>query len=1038
MPFFTRVFRSKDSNTVKKTSKNPVVEDSGPAKPTWTDAWQRTEVAPEEVQELLRGCTQELKARANHHIVSLSPPRTALHTPFILLPFRPSVDASAARTFIRNYFTQSLEKGSPLGGDALSQELRLSDPMVICSVMKWCWSRLPGGVVTWEAYELFKVGEQGLDMLIKIADSQFARDAFTTFIPISIDSDARTKIIFDFFDLLAAIAAHGKNNGLGGRKLSRYAGWWAFDHVDTGNGFESAYKNWAMAADATSHLFFAYLRSLSPESRGMGSISTLPIALQTLVQATEYPPEIPTLLQVSTTKVVMIVDTVSPTPFALLRRAKNFEYRDSDEHLQEFSSFDEPLRALTDECVRVLRCISSTNQSVAPEPTSSPREATWSRFEDMGFGSALESESAGGKDTSTAKKEFGGGLRSAPQSGGGDLGRPMTPSWADFMSSGFSDEKLLRAPVTPMLLPPDKVLPPIAMGRGQSSQSHKRVLDSEPSIDPGELASITTLDLDDSFWWVWISSLAGEEPVSRKAVFGRCALLETVIKNTKWLVLEEQVKGAAPEPEPGAYIVEKKRFFGFSTRKRLGRRKSSAKKVSAVEEAYKRPDNQAPQSKSSIAPDQHARIQAAAAALQRRHREEQEAVHESRTRNRDTTYSKTNSVMTLQPSIMNEASHALKWASNYDKHAYRTAYLSDTRAGTGTVTEEEKGQGTDRLTPPASPAPNTSTKQPPPVPKDNTPPSQNIAVEGTRVAEGNEERRNGSTSAPVQQMTTSESLPRQSVDSTEDSSRKLKKKPGNTGFKSMFGTKKKNDQDARPPMKPTGAERSAVAAARAALEGKAKASQEQPTRPSTLRKKPAPQTPPKEAPKASVETPTTPKVEEHPAPLAAETRPAAVEAPHASPANDERPRHPREAEYDTLSRVDTNERAAADQEFSRFDQGPLLDQPAFVPAESPVSESYPKKEEDKENEKPIAAKTDETQKDTSAQDRAPSPSDQSINPSYDRWAQIRKNAAERAALERPRLSEDGGNTSEEESFESRAARIKARVAELTGNMQANK
>lgn len=76
-------------------------------------------------------------------------------------------------------------------------------------------------------------------------DSQLARDAFSTFIPISIDSDARSKIIFDFFDLLTAIAAHGKSNGLGGRKLSRYAGWWAFEHTDTGNGFEAAYKNWA-------------------------------------------------------------------------------------------------------------------------------------------------------------------------------------------------------------------------------------------------------------------------------------------------------------------------------------------------------------------------------------------------------------------------------------------------------------------------------------------------------------------------------------------------------------------------------------------------------------------------------------------------------------------------------------------------------------------------------------------------------------------------------------------------------------------------
>lgn len=81
---------------------------------------------------------------------------------------------------------------------------------------------------------------------ILLLDSQLARDAFSIFIPISVDNDsARTQIIFDFFDLLTAIAAHGKSNGLGGRKLSRYAGWWAFEHSDTGNGFEAAYKNWA-------------------------------------------------------------------------------------------------------------------------------------------------------------------------------------------------------------------------------------------------------------------------------------------------------------------------------------------------------------------------------------------------------------------------------------------------------------------------------------------------------------------------------------------------------------------------------------------------------------------------------------------------------------------------------------------------------------------------------------------------------------------------------------------------------------------------
>ncbi|CEL07373.1 hypothetical protein ASPCAL10530 [Aspergillus calidoustus] len=992
MSFFSRVFRSKDSNAAKKGSKSPAAASTVPAKPAWTDAWQRTEIAPEEVQQLLRACTQEFKARA-------------LQTPFMLLPFRPSSDTVTARTFIRNYFSQSMKRGSPFAGDELAQELRLTDPMVLCSIMKWCWSRLPGGVVTWEAYELFKVGEQ---------DSQFARDAFSTFIPISVDSDARTKIIFDFFDLLTAIAAHGKSNGLGGRKLSRYAGWWAFEHTDTGNGFEAAYKNWASAADATSHLFFAYLRSLSPDTpRGLSGISALPIALQTLVQATEYPPETPTLLQVSTTKVVMIVDTVSPTPFALLRRAKNFEYRDSDHHLQEFAGYEDPLKALTDECLRVLKCISSTNQSNAvSEPSASNRDASWSRFEDLGFGGALDATLEESSSISTsAPKDFGGSLRSVPHSGGGDLGRPTTPSWADFMSSGFSgdDSASFKAPVAPLLLPPDKVLPPIAAVRGQSSQSHKRGLNGlndETSIDPGELASIANLELDDSFWWVWISSLAGEEPAARKAVFGRCALLETVIRNAKWLVLEEQVKGAAPEPEPGAYIVEKKRFFGFSTRRnKLGRRKSSAKKINSVEDSYKRPNNQAPHSKASIAPDQHARIQAAAAALQRKHREEQELANGTKSNAAQySSYStKTNSIMTLQPSILNEASQAMKWASNYDKHAVRAAYLKDSRAGTGAVTDEQKEQPTPSIT--------ASTKQPPAAPpKDATPAETTTAP---NVTQKNADEAKVSTK-PVAKATMAPP-PKDSVDA--DVPHKLKKKPANTGFKNMFGASKKKEPEAKPPTKPTPAEGSAVAAARAALEGKAKASQG--NGPATLRKKPAPVAAPVKPTKADT------KVAPEPPAVVAPAQPSAPEAqapPAPSPqVMTDKPKIRREAEYDALSRVDTNEQVAADREFSRFDQGPLLDQPAFAPEDSPTQETLP------ENAKiePVSPPS--------------SPPRGGNNTSQDRWAQIRKNAAERVAQAEVRTStadDDGGNTSEEESFETRAARIKARVAELTGNMQA--
>ena len=69
-------------------------------------------------------------------------------------------------------------------------------------------------------------------------DSNFARHAFDTFIPISVDSEARKRIIFDFFDLLSYVAA------MGGRKLSRLAGWWAFEFVEDGKGFDGGYRTW--------------------------------------------------------------------------------------------------------------------------------------------------------------------------------------------------------------------------------------------------------------------------------------------------------------------------------------------------------------------------------------------------------------------------------------------------------------------------------------------------------------------------------------------------------------------------------------------------------------------------------------------------------------------------------------------------------------------------------------------------------------------------------------------------------------------------
>ncbi|KAL2405779.1 hypothetical protein ABEF95_001361 [Exophiala dermatitidis] len=1108
MPFFSRVFKSKDAASKKAPA--PVANGDAHKKVQWSDAWLRTRVDPEEVSELLHMCTAELKSRD-------------LNVPFLLLPFRPSSDPSAARTFVRNFFLPPHNR-DPLRGDALERELRMTEAMLLISVIKWCWARLPGGVVSWEVYEGFRVGEK---------DSGFARDAFSTFVPLGVDSPARLQIVQDFFDLLAAVAAHGKANGLGGHKLSRYAGWWAFEHYDTGKGFESGYESWANAADATSHLFFAYLRSLSPDAGKTSGILGLPRSLQQLLSSTEYPPK-HALLSNEVTKVVMIVDIVSPTPYALLRRAKNFEYRDDDRALQRFASYEDPVEALTDECRRVLKAISSTNQShVSNAKTStSLADPSWSRFEDIGFGSSLEDEDEDEEDDGVLVRRPRATRPIHPSArprGYADLARPTTPSWADFLSSGFADENGNKAPA-PILLPPDKILPPIqsTMIRGQSSQSHRRNLDAQPSLDPGELASITRINVDDSFWWVWISSLASEEPTSRKAVFGRCALIETVLPDGQWMVMEEQVKGAAPEPAVGAYIAEKKTFLGFTTKRgRLGRRRSGSKKSPLTPEPQFDTSH-----RPTLAPDQQAKIQQAAAELSRKRqveeRAEQAAVATRRGRTQDfRAPSKTNSIFTLGPFIKDEASPALQWANQYDKKTIRAKYLGDTLAGKGSremLSLPAEGLGISRSTSTLSvvsknkdlplPPGETGQQRPaklersrsaeqipstaathiavePPVEAAATPPVEvvvepapipdepKVPVEETAVPGAVDVPLPPATpEIPETQTSQRQEIPetkapkhypaklRKSVDVQRKSPEQRKSRSKNpagpppvqnkTGFRRLFGNKRSRSKEARvqepatvEASAPQDADDPAVAAARRALEGKPALPGDGPTSPplspghfhrlATINPQAAAPATPSGNDEASQVEMSAPQASPPPTELPADPDTDSEEVP--AP-----PMIRRDEEYDQLSRVDTNEREHADRAFSTFDQGPLLDQPAFAPADTPPRSAFLTPGEEMEYEpaslhsgrsfQGVESMTsvDEEDEDEVALAHQVSPTD--------RWAQIRRNAAERAARQseeqtsrsRTETRTDDGETSGEETIESRVARIKARVAELTGNM----
>lgn len=360
----------------------------------------------------------------------------------------------------------------------------------------------------------------------------------------------------------------------------------------------------------------------------------------------------------------MIVDSVSPTPFALLKRASHFQYRDSDVVLRKFSEFNDPIEALTEECHRVLKAVSAANQSQVSSRLHSTglRDASWSRFEDIGFSSALAEEELVADSALPTKKPPA--LRSTPASGANDMGRPTTPSWADFLSAGFVDE---NATTSNLLLPPDKILPPIdTQARQHSSQSHHPRLES--NLEPGELASITAVNLDDAFWWVWMSSLAQEETPARKAAFGRCAIIEINIENGQWLVLEEMVAGAAPDPDENAYIAEKKGFFSWTKRsKTISRRKSTAGKYGPISQADK---NAMSDYKAAAGTESQARIHAKAAqmrAIQEREASTTSSLDGRRGRNDlGSMTDKTNSVVGLQPQVAGEATSAMKWVNKYD------------------------------------------------------------------------------------------------------------------------------------------------------------------------------------------------------------------------------------------------------------------------------------------------------------------------------------------------------------------------------------
>lgn len=312
----------------------------------------------------------------------------------------------------------------------------------------------------------------------------------------------------------------------------------------------------------------AYLRSIAPTP---GQISAaLPLSLSTLLQQTSYPPRPVTATPIapgatSILRVTLLVRNISPTPFTLLDRLARHSFVQTNPNergdaleclIEATSNFNDPTKALTPECLRVLKLISATNESDALTAAllrtpNSLGDKTWTRFADLGFeglDSPSEADSDGENEISRSTSPELNHPRRTTRRDYLGVNRPKTPSWGDFLVSGFAPGQSSSG----FSLPPDKLLPPINTNT-LPSMSSRRSLNSRDGptgatqyrsnlheLEKGEVKSVERSRVDDALWSVWMESLCGEEIEEKKAVFGRCVVAETNAPDSgrRWIVVE--------------------------------------------------------------------------------------------------------------------------------------------------------------------------------------------------------------------------------------------------------------------------------------------------------------------------------------------------------------------------------------------------------------------------------------------------------------------------------------------------------------------
>lgn len=423
---------------------------------------------------------------------------------------------------------------------------------------------MPGGVITWKVYEKYKSDEK----------RNREHDALLTLLPRCVESPIQQNIIMDFLTLLMKIAEKEKKNGLNGRKLARLAGFWAFDlsppNKETPTNFGEGLACWSVAAEASYHMFLAYIRTQFPKP-GLGKIVTLPKILETMLLNEPYPPK--PLYETRLTavpKITLFVGRLSSDPFVLLHRvAKTIRLDDPSKFASQddyqtlytlFNDKDNIESQMSPESRRVLEEISKSNGILSTDHTLKIKDTvrlsydvrgkTWSKYYNNAFVDPVTGEPHRPLTNYVYPPNFRTRIEQSQRPYSERPSLPYPPSPPLNYSKPLRAETWKNAKDYYEMTQDDKQYANL------ESWHHQRKVEEQHKVN----CILSRIDIDDFFAWVWMCSLSPEQTEVRKALFGRSLVVEVNLgpgkAGLRWVVVEEVLVPKPPPMKPKANISD--------------------------------------------------------------------------------------------------------------------------------------------------------------------------------------------------------------------------------------------------------------------------------------------------------------------------------------------------------------------------------------------------------------------------------------------------------------------------------------------------